>query len=435
MHPKAVSRSFSFFILHSPTFIGVFLALATAAFAQSAALPPDSRKVVIPFDFESKFDKGRYGEMVGEMVWKKLSKEPGFIVPETILDVRDTCKTNNIKVGPETALTQVKKYVTDDFGAQIGIWGSVELAAGHESEVYDLVIKCVDFAAGAEPKVVYEVKARTNSVSEIPHKYVKELLDKLYERSAPGPRGVDTFAEELWKKNPNLVIGDFEQGVRGVPKGWEAVGGQDRQPLGSIVAWMPEASNPQNKVIRFTLDKGLAEGTGVLYYSDLFKIEPGAKYRFQCRYRTNGPSPKVFIKCYDEMGTEYRTGEDVKTPAKTKKDYIPEEKQLRECYRSQQNLKGAVNQWNTQTEDFTPKHTKYVPRWGRVMLYAYLHPGVMEWDDVVVKQIAIGSPGELPTDKKHSIGTKVTIKEMEENERRSKELKEKGRETRPTPKR
>lgn len=427
MHLPAPSRHFAFCVLHF-----AFCLLPCAAFAQSAGVPADSRKVVIPFDFESKFDKGRYGEMVGEMVWKKLTKEPGFIVPETIHDVRDTCKTNNIKLGPETPLAQVKKYVTDDFGAQIGIWGSVELAAGHENEVYDIVIKCVDFAAGPEPKLVYEVKARTNSVSEIPHKYVKEMLDKLYERSGPGPRGVDVFAEKLWKENPNLVIGDFEQGSR-FPKGWEAVGGQDRQPLGGIVAWKPEAGSSQNKVIRFTLDKGLAEGTGVLYYSDLFRIDAGAKYRFQCRYRTNGPSPKVFIKCYDEMDTEYRAGENVKTAAKTKKDYIPEEKQLRECYRSQQNLKGAVNTWNTQTEDFTPKHTKYVPRWGRVMLYAYLHPGVMEWDDVVVKQIVPASPGETAGDKKHSIGTKVTIKEMEENERRSKELKEKGRETRPAP--
>lgn len=408
-----------------------------AASGGESPVPADSRKVVIPFDFVSRFDKGRYGEMVGEMIWKKLTRETGFIVPETMLDVRDTCKTNNIKIGPDTPLSEVKRYVTDDFGAQIGIWGSVELAPGHDGEVYDLVIKCVDFSTGSEPRVIYEVSARTNSVSEIPHKYVKEMLDKLYDRVEGAPPKPDAIAEEFWRKNPNLVIGDFEQGGRGVPKGWEATGGQDRQPLGGIVAWAAEAGNPGNKVIRFTLDKGLAEGTGVLYYSDLFPIEAGAKYRFQCRYRTNGPSPKVFIKCYDEIGTEYRTGSNVTSPAKTKKDYIPEEKQLREVYRSQQNLKGAANQWQVQTEDFTPKHTKYVPRWGRVMLYAYLHPGVVEWDDVVVKQILPASPGELPSEdqKKHSIGTKVTIKEMEENQRRSEELKSQQRNRQAPPKR
>ena len=29
--------------------------------------------------------------------------------------------------------------------------------------------------------------------------------------------------------------------------------------------------------------------------------------------------------------------------------------------------------WNVHCQDFTPKHTQYVPQWGRVMLYAY-HP-------------------------------------------------------------
>ena len=418
-------------------FCGLSLAVAwlaappARAADPNAGVPAGSRKVVIPFDFVSKFDNGRYGEMVGDSIWKKLSKETGFIVPETMLDVRDTCKTNDLHPTPDTPLETVRKMVTDDFGAQIGIWGSVERAPGTTGEIYDLVIKCVDFSA-AEPKVVYEVKARTNSVSEIPHLYVKEMLDKLYERSAPGPRGVDPIEEDFWKKNPNLVVGDFEQAARGVPKGWEAVAGQQREALGGLVVWTTEAGNAKNHVMRFTFDKAVAEAEGVMYYSDLFPVQVGAKYRFQCRYRTNGPSPKVFIKCYDEIASEYRTG-DVKTVAKTKKDYIPEMNQLREVYRSQQNLKGAVNQWNTQTEDFTPKHTKYTPKWGRVMLYAYLHPGVMEWDDVVVKQIMPVSPGEGPGERKHSIGTKVTIKEMEENERRSRELKEQQKRPAPPP--
>lgn len=406
--------------------IAATLATAGSIFAQNAGVPDDSRKVVIPFDFESKFDKGRYGEMVGDMMWKKMSKETGFIIPETMHDVRDTCKTNGIKIGPDTPLEQVKKYVTDDFGAQIAIWGSVERAPGHDGEVYDLVIRCVDFGAGAEPKVIYEISARTNSVSEIPHKYAKDMLDKLYERTPGVSSGLDAIAEEYWKTNPNLVVGDFETGARGVPKGWEAVCGQQREPLGRLVTWVPEAGNPQNKVIRFTIDKGLAESEGLMYYSDLFPIEVGAKYRFQCRYRTNGPKPIIFIKCYDEIGSEYRAG-DVKTTARTKKDYIPEMNQLREVYRSQQNPKGGPNQWNTQTEDFTPKHTKYEPKWGRVMFYCYLHAGVMEWDDVVLKQILPASPGEMSTEKRHSLDTKVSIKEMEENERRSRELKERDR--------
>ena len=59
------------------------------------------------------------------------------------------------------------------------------------------------------------------------------------------------------------------------------------------------------------------------------------------------------------------------------------------------------------------------------MLYAYIRPGVVEFDDVVVKQIVPISLGEPAKVRRHSTETKVTIEEMEENERRSREAKDK----------
>jgi hypothetical protein len=82
-------------------------------------------------------------------------------------------------------------------------------------------------------------------------------------------------------------------------------------------------------------------------------------------------------------------------------------------------LEGPKDAWNTHTEDFTPKHTKYSPRWGRVMLYAYLGAGQVDFDDVIVKQIARPPHDATPKERKHSSATKTTLKEMEENERRS----------------
>ena len=341
----------------------------------SAFAADDDRKVVIPFDFVSTFDDGRYGQMVGDMLWKKLSRQGGFIIPESMLDVRDYCASRHLKPAADMDLEKMKKIVQNDFGAHIGIWGSVERAPGAEAEIYDLAIKCVDFSAQPNPKMVYQVKARTKSASEIPHLYVKQMFDALYQRQPTGPAGPDPVAEENWKKNPNLVVGDFQRGSDGAPKGWEKVCGQQREPLGGLVRWMAEDGNPNNKVIRFTLDKNVAENEGVMYYSDFFPVQDGATYRFQCRWRSNGQAAKVFIKCYDS---------------------VSEAKRRREVYRSQQNLSsGPVNtwSWNTHTEDFTPKHVKYTPRWGRVMLYAYAVPGVVEFDDVVVKQIVPPAPG------------------------------------------
>jgi hypothetical protein len=249
--------------------------------------------------------------------------------------------------------------------------------------------------------VIYEVKARTKAVSEIPHVYVKQMLDALYQRKPGGPPPVSASAEENWRNNPNLVAGgDFESGV---PKGWEPVAGQQREPLGGLVRWTTEKANAGNKVVRFTLDRNAAENEGVMYYSEPFPVEEGATYRFQCRWPSDAPAVKVFVKCYDADETGRR----------------------REVYRSQQNLDGPKGKWNTQTEDFTPRHTKYSPKWGRVMLYAYLNPGEVEFDDVAVKQISPASPGNAAKVRRHSSESKITVKEMEENERRSRETKEK----------
>jgi hypothetical protein len=367
-----------------------------------SSLYGDSRKVVIPFDFVSKFDDGRYGQIIGDMVWKKLSRESRFIVPESMTEVREYCESHKLKPSPDMDLDKMKKIVQDDFGGQIAIWGSVERAAGTEGEIYDLVVKCVDFSAKPSPKVIFETKAQTKSVSEIPHLYVKQMLDALCERTPGVPRSPNLAAEDNWKKNPNLIPGDFEQGSGGVPKGWEKVAGQQREKLGRMVQWLPEKGRPDNKVIRFTLDRNVAENEGLMYYSEYFPVEEGAKYRFQCRWRSDGPTAKVFIKCYDEDETGRR----------------------REVYRSQQNLKGPNGAWNTQTEDFTPRHSKYSPKWGRVMLYAYLSPGSVEFDDVIVKQIVPPSPGEKAKTRRPSSETNVTIEEMQEDDRRSKELKE-----------
>ncbi len=401
--------------------------------ANRRALAADAKKVVIPFDFVSKFDQGRYGQMVGDMIFKKLQRRRGFIIPETMLDVRDTCKTNHLHPSPELTLDKMAKIVRLDFGAHIGIFGSVERAPGHDWDVYDLVIKCVDFTAYPNPKVIYEKKARTKTVSEIPHLYVEQMLDALYGRKPGGPPPVDRFAEENWKKNPNLVVGDFQRGARGVPAGWnpgwEAGEVNQYERLGNSVQWIPEAGNPANRVIRFTLTKALGDTTGVGYYSKFFPVQEGAKYRFQCRWRSSGPKPIVFIKCADQVDTQY--GRQSQGPAGSSPTrpggYIPKLSETREVYRNQQNLKGPKNTWNTQTQDFTPKHTKYTPRWGRVMLYAYLGAGVVEFDDVVVKQIVPVSPGGHDKDRRHSLETTVTVKEMEENERRSREAKQKRR--------
>ena len=398
-------------------------ACALAAGAQS----PSEAKVVVPFDFVSQWDKGRYGQMVAESIWKKLERQKGFLIPESMQDVRQVCSEKNVRIAPDTPLQKVQEVVRKDFDAQIAIWGSVERAPGTDGEIYDLSIRCVDFS-GPEPKVIYEkTNVRTNSVSEIPHLYVQEMLDRLYGRKPGGPPPIDPGAEERWKTGPNLVAGDFESGARGVPKGWEPVGGQKREPLGNLVKWTTEAGNSQNRVIRFTFPASVGDDTGVLYYSDWFPVQEGATYRFQCRWRSNGPAVKVFIKCYQEMSSEYReetTAASASTPDPVTGS-LSSSGERRGGYRSQQNLKGPKNTWNTHTQDFHPKHTRFSPKWGKVMLYAYLGGGAVEFDDIVVKQIIPAASQNLDKELRPSAASKVTVREMQENERRGKQSREK----------
>jgi hypothetical protein len=140
----------------------------------------------------------------------------------------------------------------------------------------------------------------------------------------------------------------------------------------------------------------------VLYYSDYFPVEEGATYRFQCRWRTTGSAAKVFIKCYDELPGKFQAGDP---PANSS--------QRREVYRSQQNLTGPPKTWNVQTEDFTPKHTQFSPKWGRVMLYAYWPAGAVDWDDVIVKQIKPPPKNQDPKVRRPSLETQVLTEEVE----------------------
>jgi hypothetical protein len=356
------------------------------------------KRIVIPFDFESKFDNGEYGQNIGEMIWTKLHREGGFILPESMQDVRDWCQRARMIPGPDTPLIRMKDIVAKKQAGEIGIWGKVERVAGFETDVYDLWITVADFSVDP-PRMIYQKKARTRTVSEIPHVYVKEAIDSLYGRSDRVSTAPDRTLLEQWNKAPNLVHGDFEQG-RQAPLGWS--------PLHADVTWVQETvkgGKSKNRVIRFTLNEEVAGTSGVLYYSDPFPVEEGATYRFQCRWKSTGSAAKVFIKCYDELPTEFPAG-SVAGRSTT---------EGREVYRSQQNLEGSPGVWNMQTEDFTPLHGRFTQRWGRVMLYAYWPAGTVEWDDIIVKRIAPAPApapaGKAEKDRRPSSKTKARSKE------------------------
>ena len=199
--------------------------------ALSAAPADPPKKVVIPFDFESKFDDGEYGQTVGDMLWKKLHRQGGFVIPESMQDVRDWCQRTKMVPGPDTPLETMKEIVAKDQAGDIGIWGKVERVAGFETDVYDFWINVADFSV-TPPRILYQKKARTQTVSEIPHVYVKEALDRLYGRTRAGCREHPIRSSRSDGRRPPISSRETSSKAAAHPLGWD--------PLPHDVTWVAE---------------------------------------------------------------------------------------------------------------------------------------------------------------------------------------------------
>ncbi|MDR2440893.1 MAG: hypothetical protein LBE12_16145 [Planctomycetaceae bacterium] len=379
------------------------------------------QKRVVMFDFESLWDAELptdYGGIMGNMFWMKLNREKGFIIPESMIDVRNICETYKIKPNPDTPLEKMKEYVTKIFNADIGIWGKIERVDKEIMEIYDFWLKAVDFSVDP-PKIIYEVnQVRTEAIAEVTGIYVRAAIEKLYNKQAR--TAIEKAEMETnWAKNPNLMEGgDFEKVSNKIPDGWESRCAQHREPIGRLVKRVEDPDKPGNHFLHTQFDSGIAETFGLMYYSKPFPIEETATYRIDYRIRkSKGVKAIVFIKCYDTIDTTFKpTAEALKEGFTDKLG-----QQTREVYRSQQNHwdMDHPNEWIQHSQEFTPRHTKYSPKFGRVMLFAYLTAGSVDYDDFVLKKIKDVNQEELRTKiKRHSLDTKVTLQEMEENERR-----------------
>jgi hypothetical protein len=238
-----------------------------------------------------------------------------------------------------------------------------------------------------------------------------------------------------WEKNPNLMEGgDFEKVKNGIPVGWESRCAQHREPIGRLVKVVPDPDKSSNHYLHTEFDDGIATGFGLMYYSKPFPIEEGATYRIDYRYRqSKGISGIVFVKCYDLIDTNFKPTADALKEGFT--DKLGQ--QTREVYRSQQNhqqhsVSGPDNpkeianagKWVQYSQEFTPRHTRFSPKLGRVMLYGYFAAGSIDYDDFILKKVKDADPAELRAKvERHSLDSKVTLKDMEENERRGAEAK------------
>ncbi len=372
---------------HRSLFVAILLMSVAAWAADGSAGAPDgssgasAKPVVAVFPLAGDAPSA-FREKVGFSLRRKLERDGHYEVIDgpTMLDlVADEPK-------PIDDSSEVKRVM--ELGRQVKatvlIWGQVDPLAGVEGgDGGALRLKLLDMR-GKTPgarEIDKEIKAPTDMrfVSE----QVLELLPGIGEFTHPKENSEavqrDAKAEALWKSGPNLVVnGGFDEAGH-----WETLYESQAYPP-PLSDSLPETDKTAiyrqpgvggdagkiDNVLVMNLSRYCAENNGMACISDPITITPGKRYRLSFRYRSDGPRLHVFVK-------GYTMGKDISgKPAP------------REIYRRQVPPSGATDgQWVTVVDELNPQHQTFPVTTLRVDLYAYLHPGVVMFDDVVLKEV------------------------------------------------
>jgi hypothetical protein len=344
----------------------------TPAPAEEAKSAADVTFLVLPITS----DEEGLGDKVGEMLRFK-AKRLGAVVfdPKSIAE-----NLGSAKVSADMPPAKLADLAREKFKADLAVTGHVKGKGPYE-------VRLVAVHA-ADPKNLGTFD-RTYACSHhqvVPLEMAKAVYDILGLPQPEDPLRMlqgDAEVQRRWRDGPNLVKNpgfELTDATGKNPADWQALEDQ--------MAWVP---NPDGagKVLKYDMNQATAETYGLDFYSDWIAIEPGATYRFSCRYKSLGPTPKVFLKGYFLW-----PGGD---------GYAP---QWRESYRRQVHPSGPKSQWNSVTADFVPDAFKadQKPLRLKVDLYAYYPAGVIFWDDIVLKKVHDAPPkadGKAePADKK-----------------------------------
>lgn len=279
------------------------------------------------------------------------------------------------EVGLGTELPRVRALGTE-LEARVLIWG--ELAG----DAPTLSLKVMDVReAGARPREVKQVIAKPTDV-RFATEAIAEMLAGVAKHQHPSEEAVhdDAAAAELWETNPNLVAdGGFDEDGK-----WAFIYLDQQTPV-KLERRLPipdEAVITEvdgARVLAMRMSRTAAETNGLAVLSQSIAIEPAMRYRLSFRYRSDGPKLHVFVKGY--------------TQAKDINGQLTE----REIYRRQVPPTGPTNgEWLTVVDDLNPQHVSMPVQTLRVDLYVYLNPGLVMFDDVVLK--AVGKPTRAAKD-------------------------------------
>ena len=331
------------------------------------------------FAFQSKFDDNKFGDKITYMVRSKIRKKKLFMQLDdySFADLLAVCP---IEVGPDTPVDEVATAAKEYLFSEYVIWGKVDSAGGGH---YLLTVYWMHVPKEGEPQKkekVYDTREAPPPEDPVmdaqdPKFYlassVQDFVNEFHKITNVEPDYEKLYARN-WKTAKNLVKDSSFDKSLSFPSTWLKmldVIAFDPGPMINVVK-DPDPEREGN-CIKFELNEYVAANNGLLCYSNWFDIEEYATYRASYDVKSLAPTVKIFVKCYDKIGGQWR-----------------------EIYRKPYNCRpkkdedgNPIQGWQTYVATFTPWHHKYSPKRARVMLYAYWPKGTVYYDNIILKKV------------------------------------------------
>jgi len=350
----------------------IVVALLLAAPLARAADSPEAAKPRIAFFPLSGDAREELRERTGFSLRQKLDRTGQYDVIDgpKMLEVAAEAKDPITSATGAGAMIELGKLAD----AQILVWGDMNntpRGANLHLQILDLREK------NSKPRSIEKIIKEPTDLRFASEQILETLPGvKSFEHPSEVAVQNDALAEELWKKNPNLVKnGDFS-----AAGAWEAIYQAEKYSV-TISDKLPaidkvniyrlsEPGGKTNNVLAMNLSRTCAENNGMACLSQSIPIKPDTRYRLSFRYKSDGPTLHVFVK-------GYTMGED-----------IAGKKSEREIYRRQVPPTGPTKgEWMTIVDELNPQHSAFEVQTLRIDLYAYLSPGQVLFDDVVLKAV------------------------------------------------
>jgi hypothetical protein len=257
--------------------------------------------------------------------------------------------------------------------ASIFVWGEANTRDG----TTQIDLRLLDTRqSNASPQAITQTLRQPTDMRFVVEAVAEHLPNVAFDRPVEQSVWDDATAQRLWAEGPNLVYnGDF-----GKPGQWlllyqsrrEVIQHAAGPPAPDNAAMIPHPEASGRRVLAMNLSRTAAENNGLACVSDPIEVATGMRYRLAFRYRSDGPALHVFVKGYAMVAAADGTRTE------------------REVYRRQVPPSGPTSgRWVQVVDDLNPQNPSLPVQFLRIDLYAYLQPGAVLFDDVVLK--AVGS--------------------------------------------